>query len=73
MKKDKYIFRVTVTCKFLFNGMIDYLMGCVMYAVDHLVNNAGITSLSILEEATDITNFRTIMVTALISFMWLIG
>ncbi|CAN6718243.1 unnamed protein product [Malus baccata var. baccata] len=29
--------------------------------LDHLVNNAGITLLSILEDATDITNFRTIM------------
>ncbi|KAL6280869.1 hypothetical protein ACE6H2_017750 [Prunus campanulata] len=29
--------------------------------LDHLVNNAGITSLGMLEEATDITNFRAIM------------
>lgn len=34
--------------------------------MDHLVNNAGITSLGMLEEATDITNFRAIMVIALI-------
>ncbi|XP_065858408.1 11-beta-hydroxysteroid dehydrogenase 1A-like isoform X2 [Euphorbia lathyris] len=31
------------------------------YQVDHLVNNVGISSISLLEEATDITNFRTIM------------
>ncbi|XP_065875809.1 11-beta-hydroxysteroid dehydrogenase A-like [Euphorbia lathyris] len=29
--------------------------------LDHLVNNAGISSVSLLEEATDITNFRTVM------------
>ncbi|KAL6175074.1 hypothetical protein ACLB2K_051717 [Fragaria x ananassa] len=29
--------------------------------LDHLVNNAGITACSMLEEATDVTNFRSVM------------
>ncbi|CAN1242249.1 11-beta-hydroxysteroid dehydrogenase 1B [Linum perenne] len=29
--------------------------------LDHLVNNAGISSVSFFEDATDVTNFRTIM------------
>lgn len=31
-------------------------------AVDHLVNNAGITSVAMLEEVDDVTDFREIMV-----------
>lgn len=31
-------------------------------AVDHLVNNAGVTSVALLEEVDDVTDFRAIMV-----------
>lgn len=31
-------------------------------AVDHLVNNAGISSLSKFEDAIDVTNFKSLMV-----------
>jgi short-subunit dehydrogenase len=34
----------------------------MMVAVDHLVNNAGINSVCMFEDTTDITLFRTIMV-----------
>ncbi len=56
------------TCKIIlvFMGLIFlgiFTMGVsVCDAVDHLVNNAGITACSMLEEATDITNFRSVMV-----------
>lgn len=36
----------------------------VCIAVDHLVNNAGVTSVSLFEEIEDITNMRSIMVIA---------
>lgn len=34
----------------------------MMVAVDHLVNNAGINSVCMFEDTTDITLFRTLMV-----------
>lgn len=34
----------------------------MVYAVDHLVNNAGVMSVSTLEEAGDVTDFKAIMV-----------
>jgi len=33
-----------------------------LFAVDHLVNNAGINALSMFEDTTDITNFAPVMV-----------
>lgn len=33
-----------------------------MHAVDHLVNNAGVMSVALLEEVDDVTDFRAVMV-----------
>lgn len=33
-----------------------------MHAVDHLVNNAGVSSVGLLEDVDDVTDFRAIMV-----------
>lgn len=35
---------------------------CVINAVDHLVNNAGVHAIALFEDTEDVTDFKSVMV-----------